>query len=93
MGGPLRQRIGKGRTSFSHGTVELARRVNEVLAQVEPRDPERTAHAMRTAAEELVMQEDITRILMRLDAEIPEAQKRMDELLSRLRTTRIVSAA
>jgi hypothetical protein len=37
--------------------------------------------------------EDIDRILARLDAEIPEAKKRMDELLARLRTTRILSAA
>jgi hypothetical protein len=33
--------------------------------------------------------EDIDRIIARLDAEIPEAQKAMDALLSRLRTTRI----
>jgi hypothetical protein len=34
---------------------------------------------------------DIDRILARLDAEIPEAQKRMDELLARLRTSRIAA--
>jgi hypothetical protein len=39
------------------------------------------------------MEADIDRILDRLDAEIPEAQKRMDELLARLRTTRIGAAA
>lgn len=44
-------------------------------------------------AEEAEMQADINRILDRLDIEIPEAQKRMDELLARLRTTRIVVAA
>jgi hypothetical protein len=33
--------------------------------------------------------EDIDRIIARLDAEIPEAQKAMDALLSRLRATRI----
>jgi hypothetical protein len=33
--------------------------------------------------------EDIDRIIARLDAEIPEAQKAMDALLSRLRTIRI----
>jgi hypothetical protein len=39
------------------------------------------------------MQQDIDRILDRLDTEIPEAQKRMDDLLARLRATRIVVAA
>jgi ABC-type phosphate transport system auxiliary subunit len=38
-------------------------------------------------------QQDIDRILARLDAEMPEAQKEMDALLARLRTTRIVEAA
>jgi hypothetical protein len=36
---------------------------------------------------------DIDRILGRLDAEIPKARKEMDELLARLRTTRILNAA
>jgi hypothetical protein len=34
---------------------------------------------------------DIDRILTRLDAEMPEAQKRMDELLARLRTSRVAA--
>ncbi len=34
-------------------------------------------------------QAEIDRILDRLDAEVPAAQKRMDELLARLRTMRI----
>jgi hypothetical protein len=45
------------------------------------------------AAIEAVMQQDIDRILARLDAEIPEAHKRMDDLLTRLRTTRVMVAA
>jgi hypothetical protein len=36
-----------------------------------------------------VAADDIDRIIARLDTEIPEAQKAMDTLLSRLRTTRI----
>jgi len=39
------------------------------------------------------MQAEIDRILDRLDVEIPEAQKRMDELLRRLRDTRTTIAA
>jgi hypothetical protein len=35
--------------------------------------------------------EDIDRILARLDVEIPRARKEMDELLARLRTTRIAA--
>ena len=38
-----------------------------------------------------VLIKDIARIEARLDAEIPEATKTMDELLARLRTIRIVS--
>ena len=41
-------------------------------------------------AEETAAQE-IDRIIARLDVEIPEAQKRMDALLARLRTTRIAA--
>jgi hypothetical protein len=43
------------------------------------------AEAEATAAQE------IDRIIARLDVEIPEAQKRMDALLARLRTTRIAA--
>ena len=46
-----------------------------------------------SAAEEAAALQDIGRILERLDREIPEAQRSMDELLSRLRTTRIQTAA
>ena len=38
------------------------------------------------------MQQDLERILARLDAEIPEAQKTMDKLLSRLRTSFPIAA-
>jgi hypothetical protein len=46
------------------------------------RKPQRSEQHTPTPAE---MQAEINRILDRLDAEIPEAQKRMDELLRRLR--------
>jgi hypothetical protein len=48
------------------------------------RKPQRTEQHTPTRAE---MQAEINRILDRLDAEMPEAQKRMDELLRRLRNT------
>jgi hypothetical protein len=38
-----------------------------------------------------VAEQEIDRIIARLDAEIPEAHRSMDELLSRLRTTRIAA--
>jgi hypothetical protein len=41
-------------------------------------------------AEALAVQE-IDRIIARLDVEIPKAQQSMDELLARLRTTRIAA--
>jgi hypothetical protein len=44
---------------------------------------------IRTARERA--EADINRIIARLDAEIPEAQRSMDALLSRLRTTRIIA--
>jgi hypothetical protein len=50
-------------------------------------------YGAHTAAEEAAALQDINRILARLDREIPEAQKSMDELLSRLRSTRIQTAA
>ena len=49
------------------------------------RKPQRSEQHTPTRAE---MQAEINRILDRLDAEIPEAQKRMDELLRRLRDIR-----
>lgn len=54
------------------------------------RSPQRTPQRLPSERE---MKEDIERILARLDAEIPEAKKEMDALLSRLRATRIVNAA
>ncbi len=44
------------------------------------------------AVEEPVIEAETARLLARLDAEIPEAHKAMDVLLSRLRTTRIPAA-
>lgn len=44
----------------------------------------------RVSAEaEVIAAQEIDRIIARLDVEIPKAQHTMDELLSRLRTTRI----
>jgi len=48
------------------------------------RTPQGSEQHTPTRAE---MQAEINRILDRLDAEIPEAQRRMDELLRRLRDT------
>jgi len=53
--------------------VRKPQRVDQGKAQRQPQ-PQRVE-----------MQAEIDRILDRLDAEIPEAQKRMDELLARLR--------
>jgi hypothetical protein len=48
---------------------------------------------MRVASEqaEVAAAEEIDRIIARLDAEIPKAQQSMNELLGRLRTTRIAA--
>jgi hypothetical protein len=54
---------------------------------------EKDAAVLSQEKDEGVMQQEIDRILTRLDTEIPEAQKRMDELLTRLRTSRLTSAA
>ncbi len=53
-------------------------------------DLESTLANPATGEEEQELQE-IDRILSRLDAEIPRARKEMDELLVRLRTTRIAA--
>ena len=47
----------------------------------------------RVASEqaEVAAAEEIDRIIARLDAEIPKAQQSMNELLGRLRTTRIAA--
>jgi hypothetical protein len=47
--------------------------------------------AVDAFSEEQAARQGIARILDRLDAEIPEAQKRMDALLARLRTSRIAA--
>jgi len=50
------------------------------------RKPQRLEqHKATRQPQRMEMQAEIDRILDRLDAEIPEAQKRMDELLARLR--------
>lgn len=54
---------------------------------------ELSAEAQVSAEAEVIAAQEVERILTRLDAEIPEAQKRMDELLARLRATRILGAA
>jgi hypothetical protein len=69
---------------------ELARQVAEV--SVHSPQPNDAALSPLTAEEE-AMQREIDRIIARLDAEIPEAHRTMDALLSRLRTTRILVAA
>jgi hypothetical protein len=51
---------------------------------------EKVARQRRTPYAELA-QQDIDRIIARLDVSIPEAQKAMDELLTRLRSTRIAA--
>jgi hypothetical protein len=51
---------------------------------------EQFARQRRTPYAELA-QQDIDRIIARLDVSIPEAQKAMDELLTRLRSTRIAA--
>jgi hypothetical protein len=57
------------------------------------REPQRSPQRQPQRKSPREMQQDIDRILTRLDAEMPEAKKEMDELLARLRTTRIVAAA
>jgi len=54
--------------------VNKVRKPQRAEQRKAPRQPQRVE-----------MQAEIDRILDRLDAEIPEAQKRMDELLARLR--------
>lgn len=54
------------------------------------RKPRQSEQRTPTRAE---MEADINRILDRLDVEIPEAQKRMDELLRSLRSMRTRTAA
>jgi hypothetical protein len=44
-----------------------------------------------SAETEVIAAREIDRIIARLDAEMPEAQKNMDALLARLRTTRIAA--
>jgi hypothetical protein len=44
-----------------------------------------------SAEAELVAAQEVDRIIARLDVEIPKAQQTMDELLARLRTTRIAT--
>jgi hypothetical protein len=50
------------------------------------------ASRMRVSEQaEVAAAEEIDRIIARLDAEIPKAQQSMNELLGRLRTTRIAA--
>ena len=44
-----------------------------------------------SAAAEVIAAQEIDRIVARLDVEMPKAQQTMDELLARLRTTRIAA--
>ena len=55
--------------------------------------PKREKPQHKPSKDDAAALQEIDRILTRLDTEIPEAQKRMDELLAKLRTTRIVQAA
>ena len=57
------------------------------------RQPQRPPQRQPQRKSQREMQQDIDRILTSLDAEMPEAKKEMDELLARLRITRIVAAA
>ena len=65
----------------------MARRAtNAQKSRVPTAQPRRAS-----AATEIVAAEEIDRIIARLDVEIPKAQQSMDELLGRLRTTRIAA--
>ncbi len=44
-----------------------------------------------SAEAEVIAAQEIDRIIARLEVEIPKAQQTMDELLARLRTTRIAA--
>jgi len=50
-----------------------------------------SGEAAMTVTAEAVAAQEIDRILARLDVEIPKAQQTMDELLARLRATRIAT--
>jgi hypothetical protein len=64
---------------------------NETFTGTTPagRGGAKARRAEKIAVED-AMRQDIERILNRLDTEMPEAQKRMDDLLTRLRTPRPV---
>ena len=67
---------------------------NKVRKEQEPRRQKRVRLQRRPEREvQSHMQADIENILARLETEIPEAKKAMDELLTRLRTTRLRGAA
>ncbi len=72
---------------------KLIERVYATLARAGARGSGLAPMTTEKKTIEKAMEQDIDRILARLDAEIPEAQKTMDALLARLRTTRIAVAA
>jgi hypothetical protein len=75
-------------------TKQMARRAKQ-KTETKRRTIEASATIAATgkvsAGAEVIAAQEIDRIIARLDAEIPEAQRNMDALLARLRTTRVAA--
>ncbi len=80
-------RIDENSLAWQTVTSEMSDAVPSPIAP--PKAPARRREADLLPQSADVAVEDIDRIIARLDAEIPEAQRAMDALLSRLRATRI----
>jgi hypothetical protein len=80
----MRTEVTKQMARRAKPKTETKRRTIEASATI-------AATGKVSAGAEVIAAQEIDRIIARLDAEIPEAQRNMDALLARLRTTRVAA--